>query len=75
MVGTVFPPSPLDIPSPEAIKGQGRVCLDVDECEDAMMRAECTQRGGVCTNRPGDHQCLCPSGRTCLRELATIGWE
>nr|CDS27699.1 hemicentin 1 [Hymenolepis microstoma] len=57
--------------STDAIKGQGRICLDVDECEDASIRAECTQRGGVCTNRPGDHQCLCPSGRTCLRELFT----
>ncbi|KAM3182527.1 hypothetical protein ACTXT7_012195 [Hymenolepis weldensis] len=55
--------------SADAMKGQGRICLDVDECEDASIRAECTQRGGVCTNRPGDHQCLCPSGRTCLREL------
>ncbi|VUZ51999.1 unnamed protein product, partial [Hymenolepis diminuta] len=53
--------------SADAMKGQGRICLDVDECEDASIRAECTQRGGVCTNRPGDHQCLCPSGRTCLR--------
>ncbi|KAL5966570.1 Hemicentin-1, partial [Taenia solium] len=48
----------------DGIKGQGRVCLDVDECEDAAVRAQCTQRGGVCTNRPGDHQCLCPSGLT-----------
>ncbi|VDK20363.1 unnamed protein product [Taenia asiatica] len=56
----------------DGIKGQGRVCLDVDECEDAAVRAECTQRGGVCTNRPGDHQCLCPSGRTCLREFTKL---
>ncbi|EUB60230.1 hypothetical protein EGR_04940 [Echinococcus granulosus] len=59
----------------DGIKGQGRVCLDVDECEDAAVRAECTQRGGVCTNRPGDHQCLCPSGRTCLQEYGFLPVE
>ncbi|VDD83791.1 unnamed protein product, partial [Mesocestoides corti] len=54
------------------LKGQGRVCLDVDECEDAAVRAECTHRGGVCTNRPGDYQCLCPSGQTCLCESRVL---
>ncbi|BHF79783.1 hypothetical protein SprV_0702290600 [Sparganum proliferum] len=51
----------------ESVKG--RVCLDVDECEDPAVRSECTRRGGVCTNRPGDFRCLCPSGHSCLREL------
>ncbi|KAG5441784.1 hypothetical protein CSKR_110612 [Clonorchis sinensis] len=45
---------------------KGRICLDVDECASAQLRSSCTRLGGVCTNRPGDYTCLCPSGDPCL---------
>ncbi|KER19307.1 hypothetical protein T265_15584, partial [Opisthorchis viverrini] len=45
---------------------KGRICLDVDECASAQLRSSCTRLGGVCTNRPGDYTCLCPSGYPCL---------
>ncbi|CAH8436691.1 unnamed protein product [Heterobilharzia americana] len=45
---------------------QGRVCLDIDECDKPSLRRECARLGGVCTNRPGDYACLCPTGQPCL---------
>ncbi|KAA3676960.1 uncharacterized protein DEA37_0011433 [Paragonimus westermani] len=45
---------------------KGRICLDVDECASTEVRAACSRLGGVCTNRPGDYACLCPSGKPCL---------
>ncbi|KAF5403399.1 hypothetical protein PHET_03224 [Paragonimus heterotremus] len=45
---------------------KGRICLDVDECASTEIRAACSRLGGVCTNRPGDYACLCPSGKPCL---------
>ncbi|KAF8562879.1 hypothetical protein P879_10754 [Paragonimus westermani] len=45
---------------------KGRICLDVDECASTELRAACSRLGGVCTNRPGDYACLCPSGKPCL---------
>ncbi|CAH8484796.1 unnamed protein product [Schistosoma bovis] len=45
---------------------QGRICLDIDECDKPSLRRECARLGGVCTNRPGDYACLCPSGQPCI---------
>ncbi|CAH8824781.1 unnamed protein product [Trichobilharzia szidati] len=45
---------------------QGRVCLDIDECDKPHLRRECARLGGVCTNRPGDYACLCPTGQPCM---------
>ncbi|CAH8506776.1 unnamed protein product [Dicrocoelium dendriticum] len=45
---------------------KGRICLDLDECAHAEIRDRCSRMGGVCTNRPGDYACLCPSGQPCL---------
>ncbi|KAH8854923.1 TNFR CD27 30 40 95 cysteine rich region [Schistosoma japonicum] len=45
---------------------QGRICLDIDECDKPSLRRECANLGGVCTNRPGDYACLCPTGQPCI---------
>ncbi|KAK4472929.1 hypothetical protein MN116_004133 [Schistosoma mekongi] len=45
---------------------QGRICLDIDECDKPHLRRECAHLGGVCTNRPGDYACLCPTGQPCI---------
>lgn len=51
---------------------QGRICLDIDECDKPSLRRECARLGGVCTNRPGDYACLCPSGQPCIGKCFNV---